>query len=445
MSLQIRRGTNAERLVLAAPPQDGELVWITDDQKLYIGDGATLARDLVPVTGFNAEDAQDTIGAVFQSSTHNGISFLYNDAAGQINATVELDQLRQNVSMNGYDITGTGNISITGSVTADAIIGNFKGSIVADDSTIMVDAVDGKINLNGTINSDVIPDSNEAYDIGSAGARFKDLFLSGSTIHLGSALISQNSSGGVNLPAGSTIDGGPIGGAGAGQSLNVDIVGDDSTIIVNSSTNTLTGTFVGDITGSVFGDDSSLLVDGITGAIQNGVLRFADNVVSIIDPLFESLELQANSLMIQSDTDIGSAVYPTLRFEAHNGTYAAKTIMADGDIVGQISTRGWNGSDYADAGGLFFAINDASITPGDANLDTDVYLGSINNLDAVNGRYLQVKADGTTVAPVFQTGVYANDTARNTAIPTPAEGMIIFNQTGTKFQGWNGYSWVDLN
>ena len=50
MPLQIRRGTEAERQVLASPPQMGEMIWITDDQKLYIGDGATLLKDLTNVS-----------------------------------------------------------------------------------------------------------------------------------------------------------------------------------------------------------------------------------------------------------------------------------------------------------------------------------------------------------------------------------------------------------
>jgi hypothetical protein len=91
MPLQIRRGTEAERQVLASPPQMGEMIWITDDQKLYIGDGATLLRNLTPITGFNAEDAEDAIGALLgTASTHQGLSFNYNDAAGTLDATVSL-------------------------------------------------------------------------------------------------------------------------------------------------------------------------------------------------------------------------------------------------------------------------------------------------------------------------------------------------------------------
>jgi len=41
------------------------------------------------------------------------------------------------------------------------------------------------------------------------------------------------------------------------------IIGDDSNIMLDTSTNTFRGDFIGDISGSVFGDDSTLIVDSI--------------------------------------------------------------------------------------------------------------------------------------------------------------------------------------
>ena len=41
MPLQIRRGTDAERLG-SFTPVEGELIYTTDTKKLYVGDGATV-------------------------------------------------------------------------------------------------------------------------------------------------------------------------------------------------------------------------------------------------------------------------------------------------------------------------------------------------------------------------------------------------------------------
>ena len=283
MPLQIRRGTNAERLILASPLVSGELLWIVDDQRLYIGDGTTLARDLVPVTGFNAEDAQDTAASLFTAGSHTGITFVYEDANDRVNATVDIPQLLQNLDLNSFSITGTGNISITGdlSITGN-ISGNSKGSIFADDSTLLVNAIDGSINLDGTVKGDVVPDQNEAYDLGSSSNRFKDLYLSGTSLYLGSAQITASGAA-VNLPAGSTINGVLISdidsGVAPGSDYNINIVGDDSSSIINSSSRTVTasGGFFGNLTGNVTGDTTGYHTGDITGSI------FSDDSTKIVD------------------------------------------------------------------------------------------------------------------------------------------------------------------
>jgi hypothetical protein len=58
---------------------------------------------------------------------------------------------------------------------------------------------------------------------------------------------------------------------GNGENVNVNIVSDGSTIMVDTANETFAGTLngnvVGDVQGSVFADDSTLLVDGISGNI----------------------------------------------------------------------------------------------------------------------------------------------------------------------------------
>lgn len=49
------------------------------------------------------------------------------------------------------------------------------------------------------------------------------------------------------------------------------------------------------------------------------------------------------------------------------------------------------------------------------------------------------------VGVALQLPVYANNAARDAAIPSPTAGQVIFNSTGTKFQGYTGAGWTDLN
>ncbi len=41
--------------------------------------------------------------------------------------------------------------------------------------------------------------------------------------------------------------------------------------------------------------------------------------------------------------------------------------------------------------------------------------------------------------------IYADATARNAAITTPVEGMLVFNSSSKKFEGYNGSAWAILN
>ena len=62
------------------------------------------------------------------------------------------------------------------------------------------------------------------------------------------------------------------GGATIQQSIIGDVIGSDSTVIVNHASSTVTAsTLVGNLTGSVFADNSTLLVDGVNGNIPGYV------------------------------------------------------------------------------------------------------------------------------------------------------------------------------
>jgi hypothetical protein len=56
------------------------------------------------------------------------------------------------------------------------------------------------------------------------------------------------------------------------------------------------------------------------------------------------------------------------------------------------------------------------------------------------------QVDGSVgMGTVLQLPVYADNSERDAAITAPQPGMMIFNSTGTKFQGYTGAGWVDLN
>jgi len=95
-----------------------------------------------------------------------------------------------------------------------------QGSVFGDDSTVIIDAVSNKVNLDGTVKGNIIPDTNVAYDIGSSTKRFKDLYLSGNTIHLGTSTLSVDANGNFQL---------------SGGVKSQPVLGDDSTVLVDTA------------------------------------------------------------------------------------------------------------------------------------------------------------------------------------------------------------------
>ena len=76
-------------------------------------------------------------------------------------------------------------------------------------------------------------------------------------------IITVESQAGISNQGGATIQ----------QSIIGDVMGQDSTVIVNSATSTITAqNIVGNVKGSVVADDSTVLIDGVAGTISAGAL-----------------------------------------------------------------------------------------------------------------------------------------------------------------------------
>jgi hypothetical protein len=416
MPLQIRRGTEAERLSLTSANGllQGELLYNTSDKRVYIGTGVGGEHQGIPVTGYTTEDAQDAAAGLFTSGVHGNISFSYNDAGAAINATVDL---------TNYE----------GVISADS----FNGTLVADDSSVLVDAIDSKINLDGTVKGNIIPNLNEAYDIGSASYKFKDLYLSGTSIYLGTANITA-SAGIVNLPAGSTIGGVEIGTA----------VSQDTA-------------FIRDLQGSVFGDDSTLLVNSIDNSLFGSVintagLNFTNSVISTIGSPLEITPNPSSYVSIPFNINIlaGSTTAPAYSIDTANfqavdirafkGSVDSPVDIALGDTLGTLSLSGYSVTSGLEIGCLigaqcdpngnisggayiptkFFVANQAGTGLGDPT--PFLTFDSFGRL-AVNQENAQATLD---------VNGFAKLAVLDTAPATPANGMIAIAD-GDSVGGWD--------
>ena len=169
MALQIRRGSNSDRTANSFIPVSGELVYTLDTKELWVGDGTTVGgtrvgpvrsvNGLIGVVALTTDDitagstnkyyvtSQAKLDAatalIAGNAVNTGITFSYNSNTGVISAVVSNSTaissvqgdanpaLGGNLSLNSRNITGTGNINITGSVTATS----FTGTVTTDSIT----------------------------------------------------------------------------------------------------------------------------------------------------------------------------------------------------------------------------------------------------------------------------------------------------------------------
>lgn len=491
MPLQLRRGTDLQRQNMQEPLATGELIYITDTGELYIGDGTNVGG--IPIAQYTTATIKSLSAGVLTGGAHSGISFVYDSVSGTIDAVVDPD-------LSNYQ----------GVIRASA----FNGSLVADDSTELVDAVDGKINLDGTVHGDIIPNADQAYDIGSAANKFKDIYLSGSSIFLGDATITASGTA-INLPAGSTVNGTLIGsGTGSigdgvieGSTYKINIAADDSSIMIDSDAETVTaagglfgdlvgnvtgnlsglvtgnllgdvigdvtgdvigelrgdsiGYHTGDVNGNVVGEDSTILVDSISNKIRgdydNGSLTIVDGAIISVAPVptgfpsarpvYIGSDTEPNTLWISSDQNF--SIYKGLtdgnftsgiESKISRGTVETPLSLLAGDGTLLISGDGYNGTDYVPTGILgMFVDPDWNGTLGTSG-EIPGSFGAIV-LDITGGlQLLSFNSRGVLNAPIIKTTGYAT-----VGLPSnPEEGFMVFDSTTKEFKGWNGTAWVVL-
>ena len=167
-------------------------------------------------------------------------------------------------------------------------------------------------------------------------------------------------------------------------------------ITVSAATGAVTVSFNNriDIIGSVFGDDSTMLIDGTNSRI--------------VGPVFANVT--GNVTGDVSGTLTGNS----------SGTHTGAVV---GNVTGNVT-----GYQTGDMTGSVFGDNSTML------------------VDGTNSRIVGPVESASVVASSYiQTATYADLTAIAAALPTPAKGMIVFDDGTNQFRGYDGSSWVALN
>lgn len=588
MPLQIRRGNTAE--VNSITPLTGELIYDTQLGRVLVGDGATAGG--VPLTGVTSNEAKDAAAQSILAGTHRNINFTYDSVTKALSAevdillhnTIEADAIVTgkifnssssvilnvdtgvlNGNVNG-NVTGnlTGNVSgnvtgvlnglagstilgsvtgsFTGSVNATAgsvLIGNttgfhtgdVKGSLFADDSSLLIDAVDSRINTDGTVGT-VRPAANNQFDLGSNATRFKDLYLNNS-LRIGSAIMIASGTG-FDLPAASTIGGQSFGfRVGADDSSNTPITQGQQLRILGDNTNIITyvdgGNIVvsgnvGSLRATTQAGESSIHYIPFLGSLNtlttvrtDGNLRYTPstatidfltgtiNATTFNAPSVNTTNLRSQSLStgptilkLWSEWNSGTvdqylvsvgdgqditkssrfqvvtnqywgsfslatftqhhstADASNVQFARSRGTSVTPAVVQSGDDIADLAFSGFDGSTYQTRAVISATVNGA-VSAGVVPMRIDI--GTSTNGSGAPVTAVSINQNQqTTFSGAITLKSYADATARDTAITSPAAGMMVFNTALQKFQGYvsdtglagGGPSnstpgWIDLN
>lgn len=206
-------------------------------QVINLGTGANSNNGDPLRTAFNKVNTNFTelytlIGAGGAGNTSAVVGPLF-DHSDHTNVTVTVDPVTDRIVLNA---------------TLSAIVKDINGSVFADDSTLLVDAVDGKIpsaNLQGT----EVNNWNTAFGWGDHSAV-----------------------GYLTQPLQININGDDSATTVIGNNGTIQFKGDSnitsSTDQSGTITYTLNSEISADLTGSVFADDSTILINGTNGTIQ---------------------------------------------------------------------------------------------------------------------------------------------------------------------------------
>lgn len=343
-TLRIKRGTKTQlQTTPGYTPAEGELVYTTDTKEVFVGDGATTGGTAVSVSTQNLED----LGNVQALSAQNDQILVYN----------------------GTQWAATDNPAI-----------DVRGNLYADDSTLLVDAI------NGRIVGPVVTSSVTATNV--------------------------------------------VG------NLTGDVVGSVTGNVVGNTTGTHFGNVVGnvdgDVNGSIFGDDSTLLVDSVNNRISA--------------PLVKGVTVNAPNITAEGTNTNG-----TVRI-----TNTSSTALADNASVGRILFVENENTPYWTVGVTKNYYNVAPNPTGTPDYtkflqvykDGRVQVGGEAGGSGFQGWERQPTADLEVYGNVHITDakelLLGNMTTTQRDALTAANGMIIYNTTDNKFQGYENGSWANL-
>jgi hypothetical protein len=223
----------------------------------------------------------------------------------------------------------------------------------------------------------------------------------------------------------------------------------------------ITGTGDINIIGSIEASGSITAADGeVTGTLTAGglvvpVITAEGPTFSIgttASPIDDFVVNLAENFQIRQFLNEGSSGYVSSTLS--RGSLTAPAAVQAGDGLGGFVMRAYtSSSNIGTVGALEFLVDDTAVIAGGNFVKSKAVISASSDTSSDLEDALVLDSDGTVTANAFEASkyfqmpVYADDTARSTAIPAPAAGMMVFMTSGTvptvtnKPVIYNGSAW----
>lgn len=366
MALQIRRGTSTEVISNQFVPAEGELIYTTDTKRVFVGDGFTIG-------GVDITSSGGTGGA-----------------------------LTTNLDLNNQNITGIGDISISGLIVTDSEFrGDLRGNVIGDLAGNVVGTVTGE--LEGSVfgaGSTLLVDGDNNLIVGD---------VSGSIINENGDYVLFNQ---PNSPA--------------------------------MFYGTVSGDVVGDVVGSILAVDSAVLVNGDTKTLSNTHITIQENNISSIDNtifirgdidqtlIFEQIQ-SSPFIKIHTILDSSFGGPSRMNFIGHKTSITNPGIPEIGDYIGAVAFSAVDptANDLASVGLFTIGIdNNGIVNQGFASGKSTIIVAGGNDLATRDFKYLTFDSKGQLAVnhqdaqATLDVNGFAKLAILTAAPVNPADGMI---------------------
>ena len=468
MPLQVRRGTDAERLAMTQPLASGELLYVTNEQKLYIGNGSTLGG--IQITGYTDGDAKDSAAEIFTDGAHSGIGFTYNTATNVMTATVNLSNYAGTIRADAFkgSVFADDGSTIGGQPLVDAISGTFNGNLIGNVTGNVAGNVTGNVLgdvtgvVTGNIFTNLIDSADSSQIAVTPNVRFdadilvenqlivKNIVLNGvEHTTIGQELFPTAQTGEV-LPHYVTfvdaINGRTVVKTDGDLRYTPDTgLLETGSLVATSNLNCPTIGSTNILTSNVQSNGALQLYSNLTSTADTRLVTVGSTSVDGRFQVATSTYYSGGLSLVNINQSHSTADALNFQFNRGRGSLATPSAVQSGDDIADITFAGYDGASNQVRATISASVTGA-VSAGTVPMNV-VISTSVNGSGAPVTAVTVNDKQQTTFAGAITLATYADATARNTAIPTPTAGMMVYISGTGKFQGYNGSTttWNDLN